>query len=113
MLLSATEFMVLELLYHKGRTSLQPIGDKILVTSGSITYTVDKLEQKGLLRRVDCSEDRRVTYVELTADGKALFDRIFPSHAEMIEGLMGGLSQEEKAEAIKLLKKLGQYAQEQ
>ena len=45
---------MLELLYHKGRTPLQRIGQQILLTSGSITYTVDKLESKGLLRRVPC-----------------------------------------------------------
>lgn len=111
--LSATEFTVLELLYHKGRTPLQPIGDKILVTSGSITYTVDKLEQKGLLKRVECTEDRRVTYAEITTSGMELFDQIFPAHAELVESLMGGLTAEEKQIAITLLKKLGYYAQKQ
>lgn len=111
--LSAAEFSVLELLYHKGKTPLQPIGDKILVTSGSITYTVDKLEQKGLLTRVECPEDRRVTYAEITASGKELFDRIFPAHADMVESLTGGLTAEEKQIAIMLLKKLGHYAQNQ
>src|SRR5690606_23378260 len=111
--LSAAEFSVLELLYHKGKTPLQPIGDKILVTSGSITYTVDKLEKKGYLKRVECSEDRRVTYAEITAFGKELFDRIFPAHAEMVESLMDGLTSEEKQSAITLLKKLGHYAQKQ
>lgn len=111
--LSATEFSVLELLYHKGRTPLQPIGEKILVTSGSITYTVDKLERKGLIRRVECSEDRRVTYAEITETGKEWFDRIFPAHAEVIESLMGGLTEEEKQMAVILLKKLGKYAQQQ
>ncbi len=80
--LSATEFAVLELLYHKGRTPLQRIGEQILLTSGSITYTVDKLEGKKLLRRVPCEDDRRVTFAELTPAGKELFDRIFPEHAK-------------------------------
>lgn len=109
--LSAAEFSVLELLYHKGRMPLQPIGDKILVTSGSITYTVDKLEQKGYLKRVECADDRRVTYAEITEAGKDLFDRIFPPHAELVESLMEGLTPDEKQQAIMLIKKLGYYAQ--
>lgn len=109
--LSAAEFSVLELLYHKGRMPLQPIGDKILVTSGSITYTVDKLEQKGYLKRVECTDDRRVTYAEITEAGKELFDRIFPPHAELVESLMEGLTPDEKQQAIMLIKKLGYYAQ--
>lgn len=111
--LSAAEFSVLELLYHKGKTPLQPIGDKILVTSGSITYTVDKLEQKGYLKRVECPDDRRVTYAEITPSGKELFDRVFPAHADIVESLMGGLNPEEKQVAIMLLKKLGYHAQKQ
>lgn len=111
--LSVTEFSVLELLYHKGKMPLQRIGEKILITSGSITYTVDKLEQKGYLKRVDCSDDRRVTYAEITTSGKELFDRIFPAHAEVVESLMDGLTPEEKQIAIQLLKKLGRHAQDQ
>lgn len=109
--LSATEFAVLELLYHKGRTPLQRIGQHILLTSGSITYTVDKLETKGLLRRVPCPEDRRVTHAELTTAGRALFDRIFPEHARAVAAIMKGLSAAEKETAIQLLKKLGRSVQ--
>lgn len=106
--LSATEFAVLELLYHKGRTPLQRIGEQILLTSGSITYTIDKLQGKKLLRRVPCEDDRRVTFAELTPAGKELFDRIFPEHAQAIARITSGLSAEEKRAAVALLKKLGQ-----
>src|SRR6188474_2561202 len=54
--LNPTEFAVLELLYHKGDQPLQQIGGKILLASGSITYVVDKLEQKGMLKRIACRE---------------------------------------------------------
>jgi MarR family 2-MHQ and catechol resistance regulon transcriptional repressor len=108
--LSATEFSVLELLYHKGKFPLQQIGGKILITSGGITYTVDKLEAKGYLKRVPCPKDRRVTYAEITPLGAELLDRIFPSHAEVIQSMMKGLTAEEKQTAITLLKKLGYSA---
>jgi len=105
--LSSAEFMVLEVLYHRTRIPLQQIGEKILVTSGSITYNIDKLENKGLLKRVPCSEDRRVTYAEITEAGRKLFDEIFPRHVSSIHGLMGGLNTAEKDMAIDMLKKLG------
>jgi len=110
--LSAAEFSVLELLYHKGKTPLQRIGDKILATSGSITYTVDKLEEKGYLLRISCPEDRRITYAEMTPDGKTLFERIFPAHADFIASVTGGLTAEEKRTAVALLKKLGYFARQ-
>lgn len=110
--LSANEFAVLELLFHKGRSSLQQIGDKILVTSGGITYTIDKLEGKGLIRRVPCMEDRRVIFAEMTDEGRAAMEELFPRHAEAIEQIMQGLTPEEKETVIPLLKKLGLSAQE-
>jgi MarR family 2-MHQ and catechol resistance regulon transcriptional repressor len=109
--LSPSEFTVLEVLYNKGRFPLQQIGEKILVTSGSVTYNIDKLEKKGLLKRVPCEDDRRVIYAEITADGTALFDRIFPAHANVVHTVMNGLSQDQKLEAIEYLKKLGKGAE--
>ncbi|XJZ28306.1 MarR family winged helix-turn-helix transcriptional regulator [Bacillota bacterium Lsc_1132] len=105
--LNPTEFAVLELLYHRGDQPLQQIGGKILLASGSITYVVDKLEQKGLLKRVACPNDRRVTYAQITEEGSALIENIFPEHAKRIDELMSGLNETEKEEAISLLKKLG------
>jgi MarR family transcriptional regulator, 2-MHQ and catechol-resistance regulon repressor len=105
--LNPTEFAVLELLYHKGDVPLQQIGGKILLASGSITYVVDKLEQKGMLKRIACPKDRRVTYAQITDEGKAFMEGIFPEHAKQIDQLMSSLSEPEKLEAIDLLKKLG------
>ncbi|GHH98397.1 MarR family winged helix-turn-helix transcriptional regulator [Neobacillus kokaensis] len=105
--LNPTEFAVLELLYHKGDQPLQQIGAKILLASGSITYVVDKLEQKGLLKRVACPKDRRVIYAQISDEGKTLIQDIFPDHARQIDQLMSSLTDSEKTEAIDLLKKLG------
>ncbi|MBV6683036.1 MarR family transcriptional regulator [Bacillus sp. JRC01] len=105
--LNPTEFAVLELLYHKGDQPLQQIGGKILLASGSITYVVDKLEKKGLLNRVACPNDRRVTYAQISEDGRVMIDRIFPDHENRIHELMSTLTPDEKEEAIELLKKLG------
>ncbi|KGX87847.1 MarR family winged helix-turn-helix transcriptional regulator [Pontibacillus marinus] len=108
--LNPTEFGVLEMLYHQGEQPLQKIGDKILLASGSITYVVDKLQQKGLLERKPCPNDRRITYAAISDEGCKLLQSIFPDHWKKIEEITGGLSNEEKEELIPLLKKLGQYA---
>lgn len=105
--LNPTEFAVLELLYHKGDQPMQQIGGKILLASGSITYVVDKLEQKGMLVRVACPNDRRVTWAQITEKGKNFIEEIFPEHAQQIHSLMSSLTDTEKQQAIELLKKLG------
>lgn len=105
--LNLTEFAVLELLYHKGAHPLQQIGEKILITTGTITYVVDKLEEKGLLYRKPSNQDRRKTFAVLTDAGTALLEKIFPDHARSLKYAMAGLSQQEQEVATKLLKKLG------
>lgn len=64
--LSITEFSVLEVLFHKGKQTIQQIANSILVANSSMTYVIDKLEQKGLLKRNACPEDRRVVHITLT-----------------------------------------------
>ena len=109
--LNLTEFGVLELLYHKGDQPIQKIGQKILLASSSITYVVDKLEEKNYLIRRGCPTDRRVTYATITKEGKELMDEIFPKYKLFLQEIMGGLSTNEKRSTIEQLKKLGFYAQ--
>jgi len=110
--LNRTEFGVLELLYHKGAQPIQQIGGKVLMSSGNITYVVDKLEQKDFVKRRASTEDRRLIYAEITEQGKQFIEDVFPGHTEIIEKAVEGLSAEEQLAAAKLLKKLGKYAQD-
>src|SRR5699024_4728177 len=57
--INLNEYAILELLYHKGDQPIQSIGRKILMGGGSITYVIDKLEDKDFLYRKPCEADRR------------------------------------------------------
>jgi MarR family 2-MHQ and catechol resistance regulon transcriptional repressor len=105
--LSPGEFAILEVLYHKGPLLLGEVQRKILVSSGGVTYLVDRLAKQGLVERKDCPEDRRARYAALTSAGESLMDRIFPRHAEAIADAVSGLDDEERDTAIRLLRKLG------
>ncbi len=109
--LSLTEFAVLEVLLHKGELPMGEIGQRILLTSGSTTYVIDKLEERGLLKRRRCTEDRRVLHVDLTDTGRELVQEVFPEHAELIKTLTEGLSYEEQLEVTEKLKRLGRFAE--
>jgi len=108
--LNQTEFAVLELLYHKGDQPIQVIGKKILIASSSITYVVDKLEEKNYVTRRACPTDRCVTYAGITENGKELMDKIFPEHVEKIEEIFDKLSDQEVSTLIDYLKKVGLHA---
>jgi len=105
--LSATELGVLEALYHKGPLPLSALAERILITGASTTYTVKRLEERGLMRRRPSTEDQRFVFGELTEAGHALIAEFFPLHAEQIRLSMQGLSLEEKRQAAELLKRLG------
>ena len=109
--LSFTEFAVLEALLHKGPLPIGEIGSLVLLTSGSMTYVIDKLVRRGLIERKACKTDRRVVHAELTKQGRSLMEEVFPAHATLIHDLMGGLQPEEQEDAINLLKRLGHYAE--
>ena len=108
--LSLTEFAVLEALLHKGTLPLGEIGERILKAGASITYIVDKLERRGLLERQSCPTDRRRVHAALTAEGRALIERVFDDHATTLAALSEGLTPDEQAVATDLLKRLGRYA---
>jgi MarR family transcriptional regulator, 2-MHQ and catechol-resistance regulon repressor len=110
--LSLTEFAILEVLYHRGRMVLGDIQRRILVSSGGITFLVDRLAEKGLGVRQECPEDRRAKYVALTREGTRMIREIFPSHAQALTTAMRGLTLAEQQEATALLRALGLAAAE-
>lgn len=110
--LTVGEFAVLEVLYHRGRLLLGTIGEKILASSGGITYLVDRLESRGLVARLACPGDRRARYAALTPAGIELMNRIFPIHAQCIEDSVATLTSQEREVLIDLLRKLGKGAAE-
>jgi MarR family 2-MHQ and catechol resistance regulon transcriptional repressor len=110
--LSLSEFGVLEVLYSKGPLLVGDVGSRILLTSGSTTYVVDRLEERHLVARRPCPNDRRALYVELTEQGQELIGQIFPEHAEALRSAMEGLTTEEKHITGTMLKRLGRQAED-
>ena len=109
--LGLSDFAVLEILLHKGPLPVNTIGRQVMLTSGSITTAVDRLEQKRLVRRKSCPNDRRVTYVTLTAEGRTLIRRVFKVHAGRLETVFAPLSAGERTTLATLLKKLGKHGE--
>src|ERR1041385_6576581 len=82
--IGSTDFAVLEALLHKGPLPVNEIGKKVLLTSGSITVAVDRLETRGLVERRAHGSDRRARIVHLTKEGQKIISRVFAEHATLI-----------------------------
>ena len=110
--LTLTEFGVLEALLHKGPLTHGEIADRVLLASSSITYVIDKLEDRGLLRRRPSEEDRREKLAELTEKGRVKIEAAFPEHASLIDELMADLDREERRQAASILRRVERFANE-
>ncbi len=104
--LNITEFSVLEVLFYQGKQTIQQIGNRVLISSGSMTYVIDKLEQKGIIKRNDCREDRRVIHITLTAKGLNMMENIMPTYQDMVDSFFGDLSGDESKLMVNFLKKV-------
>ncbi|MDZ7265943.1 MAG: MarR family transcriptional regulator [candidate division KSB1 bacterium] len=105
--LTPPQFAVLEVLAHLGPLKMCEIAGKLLMSGANVTGVVDRLEEKGLVKRVTASDDRRMFRIHLTEAGGRLIAEIFPRHAAAIERLTSALTPHEKDTLIRLLKKLG------
>lgn len=110
--ITLAEFGVLEALYHKGPMLQGQLQEKILISSGGITWVVNRLVNRGLVRRRPCPDDRRARWAELTLAGTSFVRDHFPAHARAIERATSGLTAAERAQAVTLLRKLGHRAAE-
>jgi MarR family 2-MHQ and catechol resistance regulon transcriptional repressor len=108
--LGLTDFAALEALLHKGPQTITEIQSRVLLASGSMTAAVDRLEEKGFIRRTSAPGDRRVKVLKLTPTGKRVVEAAYGRHAAELESAVAVLSPAEKYELRASLKKLGLFA---
>jgi DNA-binding MarR family transcriptional regulator len=82
------------------------IGDITLITKGTLTGVVDRLEDKGLVERWSVEGDGRKTIVALTRKGERVYRKEFPTHVEFLKEKFDKLGQRDRQQAIKLLQKV-------
>jgi DNA-binding MarR family transcriptional regulator len=65
--------------------------------TGSMTRMLDRLEEKGLIRRVRSSKDRRIACLELTEAGRDLYPLLPPVAIKVLNAHLKGFTTEEVA----------------
>lgn len=105
--LGLSDFMVLEVLLHKGPLPISAIGEKVLLANASMTAAVDRLEGRCWVIRQSSDSDRRSKIVKLTGEGRAFISQLYAQHAQDIEAVTSVLTQREQDQLRALLKKLG------
>ena len=103
---SASQLNCLLALYENGPLPPSRIAKYIMVNSSTVTGIIDRLEHKGLVRRMRTSQDRRVITIELTAEGDKLAEHAPPPIQQKIIDGLNSLPEGEIEEIIRGLTRL-------
>ena len=105
--LTSSQFDVLAELGGTDGLTCAELGEATLITKGTLTGVLDRLEAKGLLIRKAVKGDRRAIHIQLTKQGETLYKKTFPTHAEYLKPYFEEALTKEEVKTMKaLLKKL-------
>lgn len=104
--LTGAQFDIVATLGNTPGMTCRELGEKTLITKGTLTGVLDRLEARGLIRRGPTDADRRQVFVCLTPAGARLFARVFPEHAAHLRKAFTVLAPEELDRTRELLQKL-------
>lgn len=98
------QITVLKILAKKPM-QMNELGHELLVSSPTITSLIDRMEKKGIVKREDC-KDRRKIEIQLTMEGKKLYETAMEQYRDLLQKSFSVLTPEEATELLRLLKKL-------
>jgi DNA-binding MarR family transcriptional regulator len=104
--LTQPQFYALRVIAKNGAIPMKRISDEMRVTPANVTGIVDRLEQKGLIRRMAREGDRRATIIELTPKGIAVQERVASTYSKFVHRALGALTTDERETLRYLLEKL-------
>lgn len=104
--LTAPQFDVIATLGNTSGMFMNQLAEKTLVTKGTLTGIIDRLEQKGLVRREVPPENRRCFLIVLTPEGEQVFQEVFPAHISHLKERFDRLNEQELEEIKVALQKL-------
>ncbi|MFA6052716.1 MAG: MarR family transcriptional regulator [Methylobacter sp.] len=95
--LTLPQFDIIITLGNTAGMTFKKLGEKTLITKGTLTGVISRLEDKGLVQRVASETDGRSQIVRLTAEGETLYERTFPEHLTFINQIFNDYSPEDIA----------------
>lgn len=104
--LTVSEAHAIEVLGEHEKINMKGLAQKLGVTTGTTTVTVDRLEKKNLARRESTKEDRRVNLISLTEHGRRAFEEHHDFHLCLTEQMTSVLSDDEISQFFHILKKI-------
>ncbi|HAV37546.1 MarR family winged helix-turn-helix transcriptional regulator [Telluria sp. B2] len=104
--LTHAQFDIIATLGNTSGMNYKELGERTLITKGTLTGVIERLEQKGLVLRERSLDDKRSYFVRLTDSGDAVFRDVFPKVIDHGKQLFAGFSDAEFDEVDGALRKL-------
>lgn len=104
--LTPPQFDILVTLGNTPGLSFKELGSRTLITKGTLTGVVDRLEARGLVKRMACPRDARSTLVRLTPDGDRVFREVFEPHLAFLAPAFESMPESARRELEEHLKQL-------
>ncbi len=95
--LTPPQFDIIATLGNTPGMCCKDLGEKTLITKGTLTGVVDRLELKGLVARERSGNDKRSFFVRLTPAGEAMFDEVFPKVIAQAKTMFSSYGEDELA----------------
>ena len=107
--LTMAQLRALGVLRRWGRLCGRELANRLGVTPGTVVPLVDRLEERGYLRRVPDTSDRRLTWLELTPAGEALFRRLWLAGSEKVMRAVAQFTPAERRTFARLMNQIADY----
>ncbi len=109
--LTAAQFNLLNVVARSdGGLSQRELSDHLIVDRSNVTGLVDRIEKLGWVRRADDPADRRIYRVQLTAAGRALWEKVMPQYLAVVGQVTRGITVRDMATCRASLRELAQAA---
>ncbi|WAH38690.1 MarR family winged helix-turn-helix transcriptional regulator [Alicyclobacillus dauci] len=109
--LTPGQLFMLYSIKKEGHAMVSQLARRMEVTSSAITVMLDRLEQRGLVKRMRDVEDRRAVYVELTERGDAAIEEVMEVRHRVIAQTLSELPDQEIESFITILERLAKVSE--
>jgi DNA-binding MarR family transcriptional regulator len=104
--LKPAESMILALVGANESLSIRELREKLKLRGSNISFTLDCLQKRGLLRRIRGANDKRFFYIVLTDKGAALFQQLSQAENKLVASALSGTTPNERKAVFNMMEKL-------
>jgi len=101
--LTEAQFRMLQCVYQHEQATVSQVAEALRISRAAATKGLQRLEEKGLVRRGECAQDRRLLELRLTPRGQEVIRAVRAGFQERLEAILKGLNPEKREALVQAL----------